>query len=204
MFFKVHSRARRGLGASVIAAMLISAGAGGLTIGMTSAAWAQAALTTEQSSAFSVSLNAAIRGANGSVPAMQAAISQAVQSAVSSNATAAGGYVSVTLTAAEAAGATPATIGAALGQAAAAVIAAGNRAAAVIMATTIANEGSAAEIAAFQSAVAAAGFNDLSDIAGRPPAATGAIGNGPANVFGATPTGTTPSPGCLNPSCTSL
>ncbi len=75
------------------------------------------------------------------------------------------------------------------------------------IATTLANEGKADEIASYQSAVTALGYANLAAVAGAGPTATsettGTPDGGIGSVFSNTGSGSN-STGCLNPSCTSL
>ena len=200
------------LSAAIFTAALGLTPAVGALVFVSTPAMAQAVLSATQISTLQASLAAAIAAANGDSLAITAAVSQAVKTAILEYGPgAAGSITSAVITSAERAGAPLDLIGIGLAQAAAS-----NAVAADAIATTVANEGKPAEIAAFQTAALSLGYPKLASIAGNgatPTGETGGIAGGGLTAGGAANglaggfTGGGAGGGgggCLNPSCTSL
>ena len=136
------------LNASVLATMLsamLGMSASATLVLTSTAAFAQTTLTPDQSSAIQTSLAAAITAANGDPALIEAAISTAIQNAISTYGSgAAGSITSAVLTDAEADGATQSEVGTGVAEAAAA-ISPTNSAAALSIASTVSNEGKSAK-----------------------------------------------------------
>lgn len=198
---------RAGASSLVLSAALMSATAGVLSVAMVSPAFAAISLTTSETSSLQTSLTASIKAANGDPAAIEAAIAQAVENAITTyGPDAAGSITSAVLTIAESAGATGAEIGTGLAQASASE-APNNLAAASAIASTLSNEGKSTEVAAYETTADGLGYSNLASIAGASPSTLGETGG---NVGGSSGNGFTNSGsggsggGCLNPSCTSL
>ena len=209
------------LGASVSAAVLsavlgMSAVTGALVLTSTPA-YAQTALDSTQLSAIQTSLTTALQAANGDSVAIQAAISTALQNAISLYGSgAAGAITSAIMSYAEQAGVSQSDIGSGLAQAAA-TLSATNVSAASVIASTVANEGKSGEVVAFQSTATSLGYSNLASIAGSGATPTGETGGtagggltGGGNLGNAFSGGFSGGGGggggggCLNPSCTKL
>jgi hypothetical protein len=170
-----------------------------------------AALSSAQAS-----LTDAIQAAQGNVQLVEAAVTQAVRNGVASGGEdSASPISSFVIATAEKLKASPAEIGAGLGRASVTLAhpaCAGQggtpvkdcAVAAGAIARTLADEGNADEILAYQGTVIALHYPKLAEIAGAGVAPTSAIGGiGPANVSGFTQEGAgSTGGGCLNPSCT--
>ncbi len=117
-------RLNASVSATVLSAMLGMSAVGGTLVLTSTAAYAQTALTADQTSAIQTSLAAAITAANGDPAAIEAAISTAIQNAITTYGSgAAASITSAVLTDAEADGATQSEIGTGVADAAAADIA---------------------------------------------------------------------------------
>jgi hypothetical protein len=174
-------------------------------------AFAATVLSVDATSSLTASLTAAIQAAHGNPSAIEAAISDAVQNAIALyGADAAASITSAVMSISESAGATGEEIGVGLGNASASI--AGTKpGAANAIAATLANEGKAGEISAFQTVTSSQGYSNLASIAGGSPGATGEFGgnsggglsgNSGSNFTGGGSGGS--GGGCLNESCTSL
>ena len=194
---------------AAVMAMGLSLAAGAATVLMTAVpAAAQVTLSAEQTAAIQSSLRDALRAAQTD-EAKEAAISQAIQTAVALYGSGtASSITSVVMQTAEEAGIAPALIGTGLAQASAA-LAATNMTAASSIASTVANEGNALERSSYQTASTGLGYANLASIAAAGPTVTGGtgstvVGGAITGLGGSLTGGSTSGGGCLNPSCTKL
>ncbi|MEI9989859.1 MAG: hypothetical protein WDM86_07455 [Rhizomicrobium sp.] len=197
---------RSGAASLALSVALVSSSVGVAEFAMIAPAFAATSLTTSQTFSLQTSLTAAIQIANGDPAAIELAISTAAQNALATyGADAAASITSAILTIAESAGATNLEIGIGLGQASA-IIATANIGAASVIASTLANEGKADEIAAYETTTSSLGYASLASIAGGSPSATSQTGGNLTSTntgnFSGGSSGS--GGGCLNPSCTSL
>jgi len=206
------TRLRGGISAVSLAVLFSASGVLGTMAGL-SPAYAQTALTADQASSIQTSLTASIQAAGNNPTAVEAAISQALQTAISTyGAGATASITNVVLTTSEADGVAPGQIGTGLAQAAVAVSASSPVAAATI-ATTVGTEGRGGEVASFSATASSSGSVSLASAASGA-SGTAAITGAITNAGGITGAGTGGGAvgggaaggggGCLNPSCTAL
>ena len=168
-------RLNASVSASVLSAVLGMSAVGGSLVLTSTAAYAQTTLSADQLSALQTSLATAITAANGDPAAIEAAISTAIQNAVTTyGSDAAGSITSAVLTDAEADGVPQSVIGNGVAQAAAA-ISPTNASAALSIASTVANKGKSGEITAFQTEATSLGYTNLASAAGGTPTPTAGI-----------------------------
>ena len=166
-------------------------------------AWAQASVTADELSAIQVSLSTTLQHATTDQE-REAAISDTLRAAIIQYGPGSAATVtSAVMNAAEQADVLDAVIGTALARTAAAMAPANYEAASSI-ATTVANEGRAAQITTFQSTMASLGYADIASLAGTVPTPAADIDQGgdlTKDDVGPT-SGPDAEAGCPDPSCT--
>jgi hypothetical protein len=215
MNFLSKKRFSNGVSAMVLATgMSFAAGVGTLVL-VAAPAMAQTTLSSDQVAAIHSQLQAALAAAT-TADGKQAAISQAVQTAVGLyGAGATSAITAAVIQTAEGAGVDNFSIGRGLALASAGLISSNNMVAANTIASTVSNEANQGEITGYTQTVTSLGYSNLASIAGSSPTVSGGTTGGTGGQggigLGGTGGGATGGGaggggggGCLNPSCTSL